>query len=109
MVVAAGGRGGGGGGTLGQLTFSIEAKRETLSKAIVLLGEILREPAFPAAEFETMKRLSRTGLTSSSTDPAALANNALARSLSRYPTGDVRYVPTLEEPAFSHAMTRTIR
>jgi zinc protease len=44
-----------------------------------------------------MKRLSRTGLTSSSTDPAALANNALARSLSRYPKDDVRYVPTLEE------------
>jgi zinc protease len=93
-----GGRGGaGGGGTLGQLTFSVEAKRETLSKALVLLGEILREPAFPAAEFETMKRGSRTGMANSSTDPAALANNALARSLSRYPADDVRYVPTLAE------------
>lgn len=91
------GGGGGGGGALGQLTFSIEAKRETLSKAIVLLGEILREPAFPAEEFETMKRLSHTRITGSSTDPAALANNALARSLSRYPKSDIRYVPTLEE------------
>src|SRR5262249_25544224 len=45
-----GGRRGGGpgpAGTPGQLTFSVEAKRSTLPVAIKLLGEILREPAFP--------------------------------------------------------------
>ena len=91
------GGGGGGAGVAGQLTFSIEAKRETLPKAIDLLGEILREPAFPAAEFETMKRGSRAGLAGSATDPNALASNKLARTMSRYPKDDVRYVPTLEE------------
>ena len=60
-VVGGGGRGrrgggGGGGGGLGQLTFSIEAKRSTLPQAIELLGEILREPAFPEDEFDSMKR-----------------------------------------------------
>ena len=51
-----GGRGGGGaGGAAGQLTFSVEAKRDTLPQALELLGEILREPAFPAEEFETSK------------------------------------------------------
>ena len=50
-----GGRGGGGGGTLGQLTFSVDAKRDTLPPALKLLGEILREPAFPEAEFETIE------------------------------------------------------
>ncbi|HEX4610255.1 MAG TPA: pitrilysin family protein, partial [Urbifossiella sp.] len=91
------GGGGGGPGTPGQLTFSVEAKRETLPKAIDLLGEILREPAFPAAEFETMKRAGRAGLANSANDPDALANNALARALSPYPKGDVRYVPTPAE------------
>src|SRR5207237_8454712 len=42
-----GGRGGRGGGsvagTAGQLTFSVEAKRNTLPQALKLLGEILRE------------------------------------------------------------------
>ena len=90
-------RGGGAQITPGQLTFSIEAKRETLPKAIDLLGEILREPAFPAAEFDTMKRASRAGLAGSATDPATLANNMLARTMSKYPKDDVRYVPTLEE------------
>ena len=93
-----GGRGGGGGGgTAGQLTFSIEAKKDTLAKAITLLGEILREPAFPEAEFDTMKRGSRAGMSASTTDPAALAGNMMARLLSQSGKDDVRYVPTLDE------------
>ncbi len=93
-----GGRGaGGGGGAAGQLTFSIEAKKDTLAKALTLLGEILREPAFPEAEFETMKRGSGAGMSSATTDPQALASNLMARLLSQYGKDDVRYVPTLEE------------
>ena len=94
-----GGRGGGGGGTgtAGRLTFSMEAKRDTLPKGLKLLGEILREPAFPADEFETSKRRMISGLTSSRTEPAALAGNKISRALSPYALGDVRYVPTLEE------------
>jgi zinc protease len=91
------GGGGGGGGALGQLTFSVEAKRDTLPKALELLGEILREPTFPAAEFDTMRRGGRAGMGANATDPQALATNALSRALSPYPKGDVRYVPTLEE------------
>jgi zinc protease len=92
-----GGRGGGGGGALGQLTFSIDAKKETLPKALDLLAEILREPAFPTAEFETVKRSMRSGMASSATDPTALAGSKLSRTLSPYGKDDVRYVPTLEE------------
>jgi zinc protease len=93
-----GGRGGGGGGgTLGQLTFSVEAKRDTLPRALELLGEILREPAFPEDEFETAKRRSASMLSSGRTEPAALARNKLSRAQSPYAKEDVRYVPTLEE------------
>jgi zinc protease len=94
-----GGRGGrgGGGATIGQLTFSVEARRDTLPRTLALLGEVLREPAFPAAEFDTMKRGLRAGLASSSTDPAALANNRFSRTLFPHPRDDVRYVPTPEE------------
>lgn len=95
-----GGRRGGGagpGGTPGQLTFSVEAKRSTLPKAIELLGEILREPAFPETEFDTMKRRSRAMSQSMRTEPAALASNRLARALSPYSPNDVRYVPTPDE------------
>jgi zinc protease len=90
-------RGGGGGGTPGQLTFSVEAKRSTLPAALKLLGEILREPAFPEAEFDALKRRSRAALEASRTDPAALANNRLARALAPRKPDDILYVPTPEE------------
>jgi zinc protease len=89
--------GGGGGGALGQLTFSIEAKRSTLPQAIELLGEILREPAFPADEFDAMKRRARSGSQMSRTEPSALASNRLNRILSPYSPSDLRYIPTPEE------------
>jgi zinc protease len=93
-----GGRGGGGaGGATGQLTFSVEAKRETLPQALKLLGEILREPAFPAEEFETSKRRMASTLSAGRTEPRVLAINKLSRTLSPYLKDDVRYVPTLEE------------
>jgi zinc protease len=97
-----GGRRGGGGfgpGTPGQLTFSVEAKRSTLPEALKLLGEILREPAFPEAEFDTMKRRSLAMQENALTDPRALAANRVQRALSPYAPSDVRYVPTPEENA----------
>ncbi len=93
-----GGRGGGGaGGTAGQLTFSVEAKRETLPQALKLLGEILREPAFPTAEFETSKRQMASMLAAGRTEPGVLAGNKLSRTLTQHSMDDVRYVPTIEE------------
>jgi zinc protease len=93
-----GGRGGGGGGgTPGQLTFSVEAKRDTLPRALELLGEILREPAFPVEEFETAKLRTAWMLSAGQTEPGALARNKLSRAQSPYAKDDVRYVPTLEE------------
>jgi zinc protease len=92
-------RGGGGGsaGALGQLTFSVEAKRDTLPRALKLLREILREPAFPAEEFATSKRRMVAMLSGGRSEPAILAGNKLSRSLSPYASDDVRYAPTLDE------------
>ena len=96
-----GGRGrggrGGGGGSAGQLSLSVSAKRESLVAGIELLGEILRDPAFVSDEFEQMKLRTSAAMTEMLNDPAALAGNQLSRSLSMYPKGDVRYVPTTKE------------
>lgn len=98
-----GGRGGRRGGAApsapGQLTFSVQAKRSTLPTAVTLLGEILREPAFPDAEFEIMKRRSLAMSAMARTEPNALAANRLSRALSPYSPDDVRYVPTAQESA----------
>jgi zinc protease len=92
-----GGFGGGGAGTPGQLTFAVEAKRATLPDALKLLGEILREPAFPAAEFDQMKRMRKSFSERGRTEPTMLATNRIQRALSPYSPSDVRYVPTLDE------------
>jgi zinc protease len=94
-----GGFGGFGGGALGQLTFSVQAKRSTLPQAIKLLGEILREPAFPRAEFDTMKSRSAALAGAGRTEPQVLASQKLNRALSPYGPDDIRYVPTDEERA----------
>ena len=91
-----GGRGGGGGGA-GVLSFGFEAKRATLPEAIRLLGEVLRDPAFPADEFEQMRAQSLAGLAQMQTEPQLLAGIALGRALSDYAKGDVRHARSVEE------------
>ena len=92
-----GGRGAGASGGPGSLSFSIDAKRESLVQGIYLLGDILRDPAFPESEFEQMKLRTVSRMTSMQTDPAALASDKLGRALSPYPASDPRFVPTTAE------------
>jgi zinc protease len=89
--------GGGGGGALGEVSFSIQAKRETLPDVLRLLQQVLREPALPRDEFEVMKRERLAGLERIKTEPAMLAPRLLQRQLSPYSKDDVRYTPTIEE------------
>ena len=90
-------RGGGSGGSAGQLSFSIQAKRSSLVPAIQLLGEIIREPAFPANDFEQSKSRMSNMMKMMQTEPQMLASSEMSHALSDYPKGDVRYVPTMKE------------
>jgi len=76
---------------------SIEVRKENLAGALRLVAEALREPAFPPAEFDEMKRAAITGAEAQRTDPAALAGVRLARHLHLYPKGHPLYTPTIEE------------
>ena len=76
---------------------SIEVRKENLAPALRLVAEVLREPAFPPAEFDEMKRAAITGAEAQRTDPAALASVRLARHLHLYPKGHPLYTPTIEE------------
>lgn len=96
-----GGRGGrlmgGGGGQPGVLSVSIETIGQNLPEVVALVGEILREPAFPQSEFDTLHKQMVTMIEQSRSEPGPLASNALRRRLSPYPKDDIRYVPTVEE------------
>ena len=92
-------RGGGGdaGGSLGAVSFSIQAKRDTLPAVLEILRQVLREPLLPAAEFEIMKAERLSGMEQMKTEPAMLAPRLLQRTLSPYPKDDIRYQPTIDE------------
>ncbi|MET0683018.1 MAG: pitrilysin family protein, partial [Casimicrobiaceae bacterium] len=71
--------------------------RTHLPDLLRLTAEALREPAFPATEFEKLKRERLASLEENKTDPQNIAERALERWNNPYPKGDVRYVPTFDE------------
>ncbi len=76
---------------------SIETLRPNLPAVLRLVAEILREPAFPASEFEQLKRSALTSVEDMKGDPEALAGLTLTRHLNPYPPEHWLYTPTLDE------------
>ncbi|HET8585458.1 MAG TPA: pitrilysin family protein [Casimicrobiaceae bacterium] len=85
----------GGGGAL--VSVSGMTIRANVPAVLRLAAEALREPTFPAAEFEQLKRGVLTRLEQGSTDPTSIARRAAARAGNPYPPDDVRYTPTIDE------------
>jgi zinc protease len=76
---------------------SIETIEANLPGALRLAAEILREPAFPENEFETVRQQRIAAAEASRSDPQALAFNNFQRRMNPYPRGDARYVSTADE------------
>jgi zinc protease len=85
----------GGGAT--QAVLQIETVRENLPATLTLMAEILRSPAFPPAEFESLKQARLASIEESRSEPQAIVANELDRHMHPYPNGDVRYRRTLDE------------
>ena len=84
-------------GGAGGATATINTTEANLVPALRLAVEILREPAFPDAELDQVKRQRVAAIENNRTDPAALAPIALNRAMQSFPRGDVRYVGTIDE------------
>jgi len=76
---------------------SMQTTRPNITAAIRLAAHVLREPAFPVAEFEQLQKLLLTDIESSLSDPQALAGEALDLHFNIYPKGDPRYSPSMKE------------
>ena len=88
MSVCGGGGGrGGGGGALDGCTASIQTTSENLIPAMRLMTQIMKEPAFPEADFEQIRQQEITAIERGKTEPADLASQALQANsaLSRVP------------------------
>jgi zinc protease len=76
---------------------SFQTTRPHLEGALRLAVHVLREPSFPASEFEQLRNQTVTGLMSQMSEPEALAADVISRHYNIYPKGDWRYSPSLEE------------
>jgi zinc protease len=85
------------GGGPGTVTFTIETKRPNLPAALEILRQILREPSLPGSEFEVMKNEEISSVQQGRSDPMRQGLNHIQRLLVKYPSDDVRYVPTIDE------------
>ncbi len=84
-------------GRADRTSVTAETYRNELPDTLRLVAEMLREPAFPAAEFAKLQREEIAARESKRTDPEALARLAVRRYGNPYPAGDPRYVPTVDE------------
>ena len=85
------------GGSDTDVSIGISTVAQNLPDVMALALHILREPSFPAAEFEEFRTQSITRIKAAMTEPGALASRAVARYQNPWPSDDPRYVPTFEE------------
>ncbi|HLH39520.1 MAG TPA: pitrilysin family protein [Bryobacteraceae bacterium] len=71
-------------------TVTIETVRENFPDVLRLVAEILRQPAFPASEFEQIRTERITGEEANKSEPQALAMAQFGQILYPHPEGDVR-------------------
>jgi zinc protease len=76
---------------------SVEVRRAQLEETLRLVAEVLREPAFPPAEFEELKRAMLTSAEGRRGDPSAIADEQLTRHLNPYPRGHWNYPLSTDE------------
>ena len=85
------------GGGAGSATINIQTVAASLPGALRLAVEVLREPAFPASEFDQLRNTTLASLENAKQQPEALAQLTLMRHLNPYPEDDVRYVRSIAE------------
>ncbi|REJ71960.1 MAG: insulinase family protein [Planctomycetota bacterium] len=84
-------------GAAGELTFTVEARRDTLPAVLDILRQILREPTLPAEELDIVRTQLSAAYAKQLTDPTALAQNAISRAINPYPPEHPRYVHSIPE------------
>jgi len=65
----------------------VTVPRENLATTLKLVAEVLREPAFPASELETLVKQQTTGIESQRQEPQAKAMDFLGQTFDAYPAG----------------------
>ena len=65
----------------------LNVPRENLAATLKLVAEVLREPAFPATEFDTLVKQQITGIESQRQEPQAKAMEFMGQTFDAFPAG----------------------
>jgi zinc protease len=85
------------GGAGNNIVATITTTRDNLLPTLQLVGEILKTPAFPANEFEELRREQLAALEEQKSEPTSLAVVAFQRRLNPYPAGHPLATTSFEE------------
>ena len=78
---------------------SISTTRENLMASLELMADMLKNPAFDAAELEKLKTERLASLEANKTEPQFIASRRLSEINNKYPKGHPNYVMTVDEEA----------
>jgi zinc protease len=85
------------GGSADHLMAAVMTTRNNLPAVIELVGQMLREPSFPADALEEVRRQVISSVEQSRKEPEAIVADALDRHGNPYPKGDLRYALGFDE------------
>jgi zinc protease len=79
------------------VNISIQTVKENLVATLKLLTEVLRQPSFPADEFDKLIQENLSGIEQQRSEPQAIASIMYQRILNPYPKSDFRYSMNFDE------------
>ncbi|QNP41873.1 M16 family metallopeptidase [Lysobacter solisilvae (ex Woo and Kim 2020)] len=74
-----------------------DSRRDTLADALALAADVLKHPAFPAAEFEQLRLQAITGLEAARKEPGTAVAQALGAHFDPWPAGHPLTFRTLDQ------------
>ncbi|MCB0628585.1 MAG: insulinase family protein [Lewinella sp.] len=84
-------------GGSGRQFIRIQTTKENLNDVLGLAFEILKDPAFPEVEFETMIQQRIASIEQFKSEPFSKANLVIAKHMNDYPKDHINYVETPDE------------
>jgi zinc protease len=85
----------GGGAT--QSVVTLTTTKPNLTEALNLLMEVLKEPVFPADEFEKLKNEKLAQIEANRSEPQPIAFTKIQQHVNPFPKSDPRYISTFDE------------
>jgi zinc protease len=79
------------------VSVNINTTKENLGGTLKLVTEILRQPNFPAGEFDKLKDEELSNIEQQRSDPQSLAYNTYSRITNPYPKGHFKYKMNFDE------------